>query len=108
MDASRNASSVGFWVPEAERMSDQSSADSPLPRVDVLLEQYKLALEAAARMSARRQDANNFYIAVISAFGALYSLLEKAPGFTRSVGGRRPADPSGLLVRRLVVDDPTL
>jgi hypothetical protein len=87
-------------------MSAQSSADSPsepasenptstppdpgetpqLPtRVDVLLEQYKLALEMAVHMSNKRQDANNFYIGLVSSFGGLYALLEKAPAsFTRS------------------------
>jgi hypothetical protein len=55
------------------------------PRVDVVLEQYKLAVEMAAHMSTKRQDANKFYISLVSAFGVLYSLLDKAPpSFTRS------------------------
>jgi hypothetical protein len=58
--------------------SDQLSADPASPRVDLLLEQYKLAVEMAARMSAKRQDADNFYIGLVSAFGGLYSLLNKS------------------------------
>ena len=67
-------------------MNDQPAADSPSKpgsnrsnttpvmsetpqllapaRIDVLLEQYKLAVEMAARMSAKRQEANKFYIAI--------------------------------------------
>lgn len=44
-----------------------------------LLEQYKLAVEMAAQLSAMRQSANNFYISILSAFAVLYSLLEKVP-----------------------------
>ena len=66
-------------------MSDQLSSDPASPRVDLLLEQYKLAVEMAARMSAKRQDANNFYIGLVSAFGGLYSLLNKSqPSLGRS------------------------
>jgi len=57
----------------------------PSPRPDILLEQYKLALEMAVHMSNTRQDTNNFYIALVSAFGGLYTLLDKAPpSYTRS------------------------
>jgi hypothetical protein len=43
------------------------------------LEQYKLAVEMAARLSTKRQEANNFYIGLVSSFGVLYSLLDKLP-----------------------------
>ena len=65
-------------------MSVQPSADSPLkPAANapdsspVRFEQYKLAVEMAAHMSTNRQDANKFYIALISAFGGLYTLIDK-------------------------------
>lgn len=40
-------------------------------------EQYKLAVEMAAGISARRQNANSFYIGLISALSALYTLIER-------------------------------
>ena len=43
----------------------------------IVLEQYKLAVEMAAGISNRRQAANSFYIALISALGALQSLPEE-------------------------------
>src|SRR5205814_544395 len=45
---------------------------------DLLFRQYKLAVEMATGISARRQAANKFYISLLSGFGAFYSLLEKA------------------------------
>lgn len=44
----------------------------------VLFEQYKLAVEMAAGISARRQTANSFFIGLVSGFGVVDSLLEKA------------------------------
>jgi hypothetical protein len=63
-------------------MSVQPSTDSPsaadAPNASaVLFEQYKLAVEMAAHMSTNRQEANKFFIALISAFGGLYTLFEK-------------------------------
>jgi hypothetical protein len=49
-----------------------------------LFEQYKLAIEMADRMSAKRQTANSFYIGLFSAFGGLYSLHDKASTLTES------------------------
>ena len=43
----------------------------------VLFEQYKLAVEMAAGISARRQSANTFFIGLVSGFGVVHSLLEK-------------------------------
>jgi hypothetical protein len=43
----------------------------------VLFEQYKLAVEMASGISARRQAANNFFIGLVSGFGIVHSLLEK-------------------------------
>ncbi len=52
---------------------------------NVLFEQYKLAVEMAAGISARRQAANNFYISLVSGFGVLDSVLGKvAPSVTAS------------------------
>jgi hypothetical protein len=54
----------------------------PAPPPDdrkLLFEQYKLAVEMAQGISDRRQTANSFYIALISAFGILSSVLEKGP-----------------------------
>ena len=42
-----------------------------------LLEQYKLYVEMADRVSQRRQAANRFYISLLSGLGGLYLLLEK-------------------------------
>ncbi|CAM9873108.1 unnamed protein product [Ectocarpus fasciculatus] len=42
-----------------------------------LLEQYKLYVEMADRVSQRRQAANRFYISLLSALGGLNLLLEK-------------------------------
>jgi hypothetical protein len=55
------------------------SSSSTSPDREILLEQYKLAVEMAARLSIKRQDANNFYIGLVSIFGVLYSLLDKLP-----------------------------
>ncbi|HEV8136110.1 MAG TPA: hypothetical protein VGP85_15615 [Pyrinomonadaceae bacterium] len=43
----------------------------------VLFEQYKLAVEMAAGISAKRQSANTFFIGLVSGFGVVHSLLEK-------------------------------
>jgi hypothetical protein len=40
----------------------------------LLFEQYKLAVEMANGISARRQAANKFFIGLVSGFGALHSL----------------------------------
>jgi hypothetical protein len=42
-----------------------------------ILEQYKLYVEMADRISQRRQAANRFYISLLSGLGGLYLLLEK-------------------------------
>jgi hypothetical protein len=56
------------------------SLPAPPPAdVKLLFEQYKLAVEMAQGISDRRQTANSFYIALISAFGILSSVLEKGP-----------------------------
>jgi hypothetical protein len=46
---------------------------------NVLFEQYKLAVEMAAGISARRQAANSFFIGLVSGFGVLQSLLTASP-----------------------------
>ncbi|HAD96320.1 MAG TPA: hypothetical protein DCG19_02880 [Cryomorphaceae bacterium] len=42
-----------------------------------LLEQYKLYVEMADRVSQRRQTANRFYISLLSGLGGLYLLLKE-------------------------------
>jgi len=42
-----------------------------------LLEQYKLYVEMADRVSQRRLTTNRFYISLLSALGGLYLMLEK-------------------------------
>lgn len=67
------------------RVSDPSGAiatpvnDKDASR-ETLLEQYKLTLEMASEISTKRQAANNFFIGLLSSFGALYSYLhDKLP-----------------------------
>src|ERR1700730_10137955 len=55
----------------------------------IRFEQYKLAVEMAAGISARRQAANAFFIGLVSSLGAFYSLVDKAlPNSTGSARGR--------------------
>lgn len=62
---------------------DVSPASSPTRRSprqrEMLFAQYKLAVEMAAHSSTKRQEANRFYIGLITSFGVLYSLMEKLP-----------------------------
>lgn len=41
----------------------------------IWFEQYKLAVDMAAQISSKRQDANKFYISLVSIFGILQKLL---------------------------------
>jgi len=47
--------------------------------VRVRFGQYKLAVEMADRMSAKRHTSNKFFITLLSGFGAFYSLLDRLP-----------------------------
>jgi len=53
----------------------------------IVLEQYRLAVEMAAEISTRRQAANSFYIALISAFAALQWLPETKATETKATSG---------------------
>jgi hypothetical protein len=56
----------------ADRRREVSRSGTPLP--EGLLEQYKLAVEMADRVSARRAAANGFFLTVQSALVALLSV----------------------------------
>jgi hypothetical protein len=62
----------------------EKSIDRTPPDVNVLFEQYKLAVEMADRMSAKREAANKFFVGLVSAFGGLYALLNDAPLLLRT------------------------
>src|SRR5262249_10171139 len=51
----------------------------------LVFEQYKLAVEMAAGISARRQAANSFFIGLVSGFGILNSLLDKPKADLRAL-----------------------
>jgi hypothetical protein len=76
--------SSGSSAEAAEPTTAPQQGSPPAPPLDptaqgYLLEQYKLVVEMADRISERRQGVNNFYIGILSALALLYSLLEKAP-----------------------------
>ncbi|HJP18459.1 MAG TPA: hypothetical protein QF468_07405 [Nitrospinota bacterium] len=48
---------------------------SPEKRVDLILDQYKLYVEVADRISSRRQSANSFFLSINTALVALTSYL---------------------------------
>jgi hypothetical protein len=64
-----------------------STTSTAVEQQDIVFQQYKLAVEMATGLSARRQAANNFFIGLVSGFGALYSLLDKS--------GRSTSQPTG-------------
>jgi hypothetical protein len=61
------------------------SANHKTDSSDQLLEQYKLYVEMADRVSSRRIDANKFYISLLTALIALLSLVNISMEFTRAV-----------------------
>lgn len=51
--------------------------------ISILFEQYKLAVEMAAGISARRQAANTFFIGLVSSLGAFDALVANPTGSAR-------------------------
>lgn len=73
-----NGSSAAAADPGSGQQASLAASVDPVTQGH-LLEQYKLAVEMADRISERRQGVNKFYIGVLSALALLYSLIEKAP-----------------------------
>jgi hypothetical protein len=86
-----------------------STTSTAVEQQDIVFQQYKLAVEMATGLSARRQAANNFFIGLVSGFGALYSLLEKSGRSTKPAYGEpRPLNSANLFMHSVVVNDPFL
>ena len=56
-------------------LHNEQDDTSPEKRADQILEQYKLYLEMADRISSRRQSANSFFVSINTALVALNSYL---------------------------------
>ena len=64
------------------------NASSNVENVQMRFDQYKLAVEMTDSISKKRQEANRFFIGVLSGFGAFYALLDRlSASSARSVGG---------------------
>jgi len=67
-----------------------STSPRAVEQQDLLFEQYKLAVEMAAGISARRQAANSFFIGLVSGFSVLDALLGRATPSTRTASTPKP------------------
>ena len=62
-----------------EAVESPERSGPPPADIHLVFEQYKLAVEMVDSISSRRQASSSFFIGLLSTFGVLYTLLEKAP-----------------------------
>lgn len=89
--------------PEIKTRADSRATDESVARRNERFELYKLAVEMADRVSARRTGANNFFLALHAAFASILTFFGfQASGPAGDGSMSTPADHLGIVVIAIV------